>query len=77
MQPLITLSKKQVSLSQVGENYDITRIEELKPRKPFTKKVDDIGDVIEFGVRYVDNYGNIITICIKTFLIKLPMEENV
>jgi S-adenosylmethionine hydrolase len=61
MQPLITLSKKQVSLSQVGENYDITRIEELKPRKPFTKKVDDIGDVIEFGVRYVDNYGNIIT----------------
>lgn len=61
MQPLISLSKKQVSLLQFGETYDITHIEELKPRKPFTKKVDDLGDIIEFGVRYVDNYGNIIT----------------
>ncbi|MDD2622736.1 MAG: SAM-dependent chlorinase/fluorinase [Bacteroidales bacterium] len=59
--PLITLAQKHIPLTQLGEFYDKKCIELIKPRNPLIKKNNDSEEIVEFGVKYVDNYGNIVT----------------
>ncbi|HPX59247.1 MAG: SAM hydrolase/SAM-dependent halogenase family protein [Bacteroidales bacterium] len=60
LKPAVALSKG-ISLKKIGELYDVEKIEIVKPQKPLIKKSEERGDTIEFGVKYIDNYGNIVT----------------
>lgn len=60
LRPAIALSEN-ISINQIGTSYSIEKIEILKTKTPLIRKSDEKGDMIEFGVKYIDNYGNIIT----------------
>ncbi len=60
LKPAIALSEN-IPLSKIGEPYSIEKIEILKTKTPLVRKSDEKGIVVEFGVKYIDNYGNIIT----------------
>jgi len=61
VRPAIALAKQSMPLSELGEAYSLDKIESIKLMQPLIKKSEDLGDVIEFGVKYIDSYGNIIT----------------
>ncbi len=61
VRPVIALAKQNIPLSELGEAYSPDKIESIKLMQPLIKKSEELGDVIEFGVKHIDSYGNIIT----------------
>jgi S-adenosylmethionine hydrolase len=61
VRPVIALAKQNRSLSELGETYSPDKIETIKLMQPLIKMSEELGDVIEFGVKHIDSYGNIIT----------------
>lgn len=61
VRPAISLAKKTIPLSELGKPYNLDLIESIKLVQPLIKKSEEFGDIIEFGVKYVDSYGNITT----------------
>jgi S-adenosylmethionine hydrolase len=51
---------KGVPLAEIGEKYDINRIETIPNTPPIVSQSDE-NDMIAFNALHVDNYGNIIT----------------
>jgi len=52
---------KGVPLAEIGEKYDMHRIETIPDEPPPIVTKNEIGDIISFRGQHVDNYGNIIT----------------
>ncbi len=75
LQPAIALSKA-TALKEIGKPYELEKIETLKTIKPLTKQSKERGNTIEFGVKYIDNYGNIVTNLHKEVFDKIAKDKK-